>query len=134
MDINFKNDALALVGIKSTDPEIVGTDSMDLNIEIPVGETPVKVSFKATSTVASSIVAQERLNEIARDNINFLGSKIAEGISYLMDNGLTASMKTRSSRNNGDRRNAMTWLNKPCHRTPIRDSFRGCLFFFLVFP
>ncbi len=105
MDINFKNDALALVGIKSTDPEIVGTDSMDLNIEIPVGETPVKVSFKATSTVASSIVAQERLNEIARDNINFLGSKIAEGISYLMDNGLTASMKTRSSRNNGDRRN-----------------------------
>lgn len=86
MDINFKNDALALVGIKSTDPEIVGTDSMDLNIEIPVGETPVKVSFKATSTVASSIVAQERLNEIARDNINFLGSKIAEGISYLMNN------------------------------------------------
>ena len=61
-------------------------DSMDLNIEIPVGETPVKVSFKATSTVASSIVAQERLNEIARDNINFLGSKIADGISYLMNN------------------------------------------------
>ena len=86
MDINFKNDALALVGIKSTDPEIVGTDSMDLNIEIPVGETPVKVHLSANSTVASSIVAQERLNEIARDNINFLGSKIAEGISYLMDN------------------------------------------------
>lgn len=61
-------------------------DSMDLNIEIPVGETPVKVSFKATSTVASSIVAQERLNEIARNNINFLGSKIADGISYIMDN------------------------------------------------
>ena len=86
MDINFKNDALALVGIKSTDPEIVGTDSMDLNIEIPVGETPVKVSFKATSTVASSIVAQERLNEIARDNINFLGSKIADGLQYIIDN------------------------------------------------
>lgn len=86
MDINFKNDALALVGIKSTDPEIVGTDSMDLNIEIPVGETPVKVSFKATSTVASSILAQEKLNQIARDNINFIGSKIAEGISYIMDN------------------------------------------------
>ena len=86
MDINFKNDALALVGIKSTDPEIVGTDSMDINIEIPVGETPVKVSFKATSTVASSIVAQEKLNQIARDNINFIGSKIADGISYLMDN------------------------------------------------
>lgn len=86
MDINFKNDALALVGIKSTDPEIVGTDSMDLNIEIPVGETPVKVSFKATSTVASSILAQEKLNQIARDNIEFLGSKIAEGISYIMDN------------------------------------------------
>lgn len=86
MDINFKNDALTLVGIKSTDPEIVGTDSMDLNIEIPVGETPVKVSFKATSTVASSIVAQERLNEIARDNINFLGSKIADGIQYIMNN------------------------------------------------
>ena len=95
MDINFKNDALALVGIKSTDPEIVGTDSMDLNIEIPVGETPVKVSFKATSTVASSIVAQERLNEIARDNINFLGSKIAEGISYLMDNADTPCRKIR---------------------------------------
>lgn len=86
MDINFKNDALALVGIKSTDPEIVGTDSMDLNIEIPVGETPVKVSFKATSTVASSILAQEKLNQIARDNINFIGSKIADGISYIMDN------------------------------------------------
>lgn len=77
---------------------------MELNIEIPVGETPVKVHLSANSTVASSIVAQERLNEIARDNINFLGSKIAEGISYLMDNGLTASMKSRSSRNNGDRR------------------------------
>ena len=86
MDINFKNDALALVGIKSTDPEIVGTDSMDLNIEITVGETPVKVSFKATSTVASSIVAQERLNQIARDNINFIGSKIADGIQYIMNN------------------------------------------------
>ena len=61
-------------------------DSMELNIEIPVGETPVKVHLSANSTVASSIVAQERLNEIARDNINFLGSKIAEGISYLMDN------------------------------------------------
>ena len=71
---------------QSTNPEIVGTDSMDLNIEIPVGETPVKVSFKATSTVASSIVAQERLNEIARDNINFLGSKIADGIQYIMNN------------------------------------------------
>ena len=86
MDINFKNDALALVGIKSTDPEIVGTDSMDLNIEIPVGETPVKVRFKATSTVASSILAQEKLNQIARDNINFIGSKIADGIQYIMNN------------------------------------------------
>ena len=86
MDINFKNDALALVGIKSTDPEIVGTDSMDLNIKIPVGETPVKVSFKATSTVASSILAQEKLNQIARDNINFIGSKIADGIQYIMNN------------------------------------------------
>ena len=105
MDINFKNDALALVGIKSTDPEIVGTDSMELNIEIPVGETPVKVHLSANSTVASSILAQEKLNQIARDNINFLGSKIADGISYIMDNGLTASMKSRSSRNNGDRRN-----------------------------
>lgn len=85
MDINFKNDAFALVGIKSTDPEIVGQESMDLNVEIPF-ETPVKVNLKITSTVASSILAQERLNEIARDNINFLGSKIAEGISYLMDN------------------------------------------------
>lgn len=86
MDINFKNDAFALVGIKSTDPEITGTDSVDFNIEIPIGETPVKVSFKATSAVASSVVAQERLNQIARDNINFLGSKIADGISYIMNN------------------------------------------------
>lgn len=86
MDINFKNDAFALVGIKSTDPEITGTDSLDFNIEIPIGETPVKVSFKATSAVASSVVAQERLNQIARDNINFLSSKIAEGIQYFMDN------------------------------------------------
>ena len=86
MDINFKNDAFALVGIKSTDPELTGTDSLDFNIELPIGETPVKVSFKATSAVASSVVAQERLNQIARDNINFLGSKIAEGIQYFMDN------------------------------------------------
>lgn len=86
MDINFKNDAFALVGIKSTDPEITGTDSLDFNIKIPIGETPVKVSFKATSTVASSIVAQERLNQIARDNINFIGSKIADGIQYIMNN------------------------------------------------
>ena len=68
MDINFKNDAFALVGIKSTNPEIVGTDSMDLNIEIPMGKT-VKVSLKLTSTVASSVVAQKELNQIARDNI-----------------------------------------------------------------
>lgn len=86
MDINLKNNPLALVGIKSTDPEIVGTDSMELNIEIPVGETPVKVHLSANSTVASSILAQEKLNQIARDNINFLGSKIADGIQYIMDN------------------------------------------------
>lgn len=86
MDINFKNDAFALVGIKTIDPEITGCETMDLNIEIPTGETSTKVSLKLTTTVASSIVAQERLNEIARDNINFLGNKIAEGISYLMDN------------------------------------------------
>lgn len=86
MDINLKNDAFALVGIKSTDPEIVGTDSMDLNFEIPMDQTSVKVNFKYTSTVASSVVAQEKLNAIARDNINFLGSKIAEGIQYFVDN------------------------------------------------
>jgi len=86
MDINLKNNPLALVGIKSTDPEIIGTDSMELNIEIPVGETPVKVHLSANSTVASSILAQEKLNQIARDNINFLGSKIADGIQYIMDN------------------------------------------------
>ena len=88
MDINFKNDAFALVGIKTIDPEITGCETMDLNIEIPTGETSTKVSLKLTTTVASSILAQERLNEIARDNINFLGSKIAEGISYLMNNSL----------------------------------------------
>lgn len=86
MDINFKNDVIALVGIKSTDPEIEGTETMDLNIEIPTGETSTKVSLKLTSTVASSVVAQERLNQIARDNINFIGAKIADGISYFMDN------------------------------------------------
>lgn len=86
MDINFKNDAFALVGIKTIDPEITGCETMDLNIEIPTGETSTKVSLKLTSTVASSIVAQERLNEMARDNINFLGNKIAEGIQFVMDN------------------------------------------------
>lgn len=86
MDINFKNDAVAFVGIKSTDPEIVGTESMDLNLEIPTGETSTKVSLKLTSTVASSIVAQERLNQIARDNINFIGGKIADGIQFIMEN------------------------------------------------
>ncbi len=86
MDINFKNNAFALVGIKSTDPEITGSETLDFSFEIPMGETTGKVVLKATSTIASSIVAQERLNEIARDNINFLGSKIAEGIQYIMDN------------------------------------------------
>lgn len=87
MDINFKNDALALVGIKTIDPEITGCDTMDLNLEIPMGgETSAKVNLKISSTVASSILAQERLNEIARDNINFLGNKIAEGIQFVMDN------------------------------------------------
>lgn len=86
MDINFKNDAFALLGIKSIDPEITGCDTMDLNFEIPMGETTAKVNLKISSTVASSILAQEKLNQIARDNINFLGSKIAEGISYVMDN------------------------------------------------
>lgn len=89
MDINFKNDAFALVGIKTTDPEITGCDTMDLNIEIPMSETSAKVNLKLTSTVASSILAQEKLNQIARDNINFLGSKIAEGIEYVMDNAYT---------------------------------------------
>lgn len=86
MDINFKNDAFALVGIKTIDPEITGCDTMDLNLEIPMGEASAKVNLKISSTVASSILAQEKLNQIARDNINFLGSKIAEGISYVMDN------------------------------------------------
>lgn len=86
MDINLKNDALALLGIKTVDPEITGCDTMDLNLEIPMGETSAKVNLKISSTVASSILAQEKLNQIARDNINFLGSKMAEGISYIMDN------------------------------------------------
>ena len=86
MDINFKNDSLAFVSVKSSDPEIVGTESMDLNFEIPIGETTSKVALKITSTVASSIVAQERLNQIARDNINFIGAKIADGIQFIMDN------------------------------------------------
>ncbi len=86
MDINFKNDAFSLVGIKSTDPEITGSETLDFSFEIPLGDTTGKVVLKATSAFASSIVAQERLNEMARDNINFLGSKIAEGIQYIMDN------------------------------------------------
>ncbi len=88
MDINFKNDTFALVGIKSTDPEITGSETLDFSFEIPMGETTGKVVLKATSTIASSIFAQGRLNEIARDNINFFGSKIAEGINFVMDNAL----------------------------------------------
>lgn len=86
MDINLKNDAFSLVSVKSIDPEITGADKMDLNLEVPMGETTAKVNLKLTTTVASSILAQEKLNQIARDNIEFLGSKIAEGISYIMDN------------------------------------------------
>lgn len=93
MDINMKNDAFALVGIKSIDPEITGCDTMDLNIEIPMGETTAKANLKLSSTVASSILAQEKLNQIARDNINFLGNKIAEGISYFMDNAYYWALK-----------------------------------------
>lgn len=43
---------------------------MDLNLEVPMGETTAKVSLKISSTVASSILAQEKLNQIARDNIH----------------------------------------------------------------
>lgn len=86
MYINFKNDAFAFVGIKSIDPEITGCETLDLNLEVPMGGTPTKISLKLTSTVASSVVAQERLNQIARDNINFLGTKIAAGIQFVMDN------------------------------------------------
>ena len=86
MDINFKNDVFALVGIKSIDPEITGCETLDLNLEVPMGESPMKISLKLTSTVASSVVAQERLNQIARDNIDFLGAKIAQGIQFFMDN------------------------------------------------
>lgn len=57
MDINLKNDAFALVGIKSIDPKITGCDTMDLNLEVPMGETAAKVNLKLTSTVASSILA-----------------------------------------------------------------------------
>ena len=99
MKFNFKKNALAAVGIASRDPEIVGQDTMDLNLEIPMDTTPVKVSLKLTSTVASSILAQERLNQIARDNINFLGSKIAEGIQYLMDNAYTWAYKIHEIEN-----------------------------------
>lgn len=80
------NDAITLVGIKSENPEITGSETLDFSFEIPMGSTAGKVVLKATSTVASSIVAQERLNAMARENINFLGSKIAEGIRYIMDN------------------------------------------------
>ncbi len=86
MDKTFNNDAFTFVGIKSNDPEIVGTNTMDFSMEVPVGEIPVKVGLKLTSTVASSVLAQEKLNQIARDNTDFLGSKIAGGITYLMDN------------------------------------------------
>lgn len=86
MDINLKNDAFSLVSVKSIDPEITGCDTMDLSLEVPMGETTTKVNLKLTSTVASSIFAQEKLSQIARDNINFLGTKIAEGIQYFMDN------------------------------------------------
>lgn len=86
MDINLKNDAFALVGIKTIDPEITGCETLDLNLEFPMGETTAKVNLKISSTVASSILAQEKLNQIARDNIDFLGTKIADGITYLMDN------------------------------------------------
>lgn len=86
MDINLENDTTALVGIKSENPEITGSENLNLNMEIPMDQTSVKVTFKYTSTVASSVVAQEKLNAIARDNINFLGSKIAEGIQYFVDN------------------------------------------------
>lgn len=80
------NDTIAFVGIKSENPEITGSETLDFSFEIPMGETTGKVVLKATSTIASSIVAQERLNEMARDNINFLGNKIAEGLQYIMDN------------------------------------------------
>lgn len=86
MDINLKNDAFSLVSVKSIDPEITGCDTMDLSLEVPMGETTTKVNLKLTSTVASSIFAQEKLSQIAHDNINFLGNKIAEGIQYFMDN------------------------------------------------
>ena len=58
-----------------------------------MGETTAKVNLKISSTVASSILAQEKLNQIARDNIDFLGNKIAEGISYIMDNALETSTR-----------------------------------------
>lgn len=118
MDINLKNDAFALVGIKTINPEITGCDTMELNLEVPMGETTTKVNLKISSTVASSILAQEKLNQIARDNINFLGSKIAEGISYIMDNSynwMSRVHESKSSRKNGDRRNV--WKTKHIHRT-----------------
>lgn len=86
METNHNNDTIAFVGIKSENPEITGSETLDFAFEIPIGSTTGKVVLKATSTIASSIVAQERLNEMARDNINFLGNKIAEGIQYIMDN------------------------------------------------
>ena len=86
---NHNNDTITFVGIKSENPEITGSETLDFSFEIPMGSTTGKVVLKATSIIASSIVAQERLNEMARDNINFLGNKIAEGIQYIMDNSLT---------------------------------------------
>lgn len=82
------NDVKTILGITSKGPEITGSDSMDLNIELPWSgqDSPIKVSVKFTSSVASSILAQEKLNEMARQNIDFLGKKIAEGMTYVMGN------------------------------------------------
>lgn len=90
MDNNITNlDPITaiLLGINSTDPEIVGSDSLELNLEFPIGEsTPIKLNLKFSSVLASSVVAQKALHDMAHEDVDFIGSKIAEAINYVFNN------------------------------------------------
>ena len=76
MNLTKKQDLV--VDAKMVNPEIMGQDNYEFTVEIPLpeqfGGKTARISVKADSRVVSSVVAQEKLTELAKKNVEtFVG-------------------------------------------------------------
>lgn len=76
MNLTKKDDFV--VDAKMVNPEIMGHDNYEFTVEIPLpekfGGKTARISIKADSKVVSSVVAQEKLTELAKKNVEtFVG-------------------------------------------------------------